>query len=170
MFKLIAKFLKVLNSDDNPWSIAVAIGLGMIVGLTPFWTLHNLLILVIAFLFRTHLASFWLSVIVFGMLAIGFAPLMSDLGNRLLGDPDLQSMWTAMYQQDFWRMTQFNNSLLLGSLLISFISLVPVTLVGYWLVVRYRKNIMQRLQNVKMVQWLKATKVVSIYMQIQDKG
>lgn len=119
MLELMAKFLKVLNSDDNPWSIAVAIGLGMIVGLTPFWTLHNLLILVIAFLFRTHLASFWLSVIVFGMLAIGFAPLMSDLGNQLLGDPDLQSMWTAMYQQDFWRMTQFNNSLLLGSLLIS---------------------------------------------------
>ena len=170
MLKLLAKVLKGLNSDSNPWSIAIAIGLGMIVGLTPFWSFHNLLIVVVAFLFRTHLASFWLSVAAFSILAVALAPLMNGFGNQLLGNPALHNLWTSLYQQDFWRLTQFNNSLLLGSFLLSLAAAIPVTLLGYWLVVRYRTQVMHRIQKVKLVQWLRATKIVSLYLQLQDRG
>ena len=55
--QLLAKLLKALNSDDSPWQLAFGVMLGMIMGLTPFWGLHSLLILFIVLFLRVNLST-----------------------------------------------------------------------------------------------------------------
>ena len=43
--KYIAKLIKILRSAATPGQIAGGVILGMIPGLTPVWSLHNLLVL-----------------------------------------------------------------------------------------------------------------------------
>ena len=43
--RLLAKFLKVLNSNAEPLEIILGLCLAMIAGLTPFMSLHNLVVL-----------------------------------------------------------------------------------------------------------------------------
>lgn len=170
MLNLFVRVLKGLNSDDNPWSIATAIGLGMIVGLTPFWSIHNVVILLIAFAFRTHLSSFWLSVALFSIIALPLTPLFNQLGNALLGNPDLHNLWTALYQSEFWRLARFNVSNVLGGVVVSAISYVPVILMSHFLVVRYRLQLKERLQKVRWIQWVRATKAVTFLIRLQERG
>jgi len=170
MLDLIGKVLKGLNSDDNPWSIATAIGLGMVVGFTPFWSLHNLAILFVAFIFRTHLSSFWLSVAVFSIIAPPLTPMFNQLGNSLLGNPDLYETWTGLYQSEVWRLSRFNVSNVLGGVIVSMVSLIPLTLLSYLLVVRYREKLQQRISQIKWIQWLRATKAVTLIMRLQERS
>ncbi len=56
--KGLKKFLTedVLGSNDSPRKKALSIALGLFVGLSPFWGLHTLLVLGLAFIFRLNKA------------------------------------------------------------------------------------------------------------------
>ncbi len=81
MLKLIAKLLKVLNSDTDPSQISLAVCFSMIVGLTPFFSLHNLMILLLALFIRVNLSSFLLGLALFS----GVAYLLDPLFHRCPG-------------------------------------------------------------------------------------
>ena len=50
MLPLLAKVLKVLNSEASPWQIGWAIALGLFVGILPFGLLTLLLVLLVCLL------------------------------------------------------------------------------------------------------------------------
>ena len=50
MLPLLAKVLKVLNSEASPWQIGWAIALGLFVGILPFGLLTLLLVLLLRLL------------------------------------------------------------------------------------------------------------------------
>ena len=168
MIKSILDFLKALNSDAGPWSIAFAISLGMMVGLTPFWSFHNLIIILLAFIFRTHLASFWLSVAFFSGIAYLADQLMLQLGEMVLSKDSLVPLWTNLYQSDFWRFTRFNNTLVMGSLVTGLIAFIPVAVVVRILVVQYRVHALSWVNKLRIVQLMKASKLFAAYKRISD--
>ena len=45
MLRLIARFLKVLNSETNPGQISLGFYFAMVAGLTPLLSLHNLVVI-----------------------------------------------------------------------------------------------------------------------------
>ena len=45
IFRFLAKLLKILRSAATPGQISGGFILGMIMGLPPFWSLHNLVVL-----------------------------------------------------------------------------------------------------------------------------
>jgi len=159
MIDLISKFVEALNSDAGPWSIAFAMGLGMIMGLTPFWSAHNLIILLFAFVFRIHLASFWLGVAAFSGFAYMLDPVMIGLGETLLAHEALVPTWTQLYQSDFWRFTRFNNTMTLGSLAFAIIAFIPVVIFFRLFVTQYRDHIMDWVNRMKLVQMLKTSRL-----------
>ena len=59
MLTLLARILKVLNSEASPWQIGWGIGLGLLAGLLPFGLL-TLLILLLVCLLTVNLATFLL--------------------------------------------------------------------------------------------------------------
>lgn len=163
MIDQVAKFVKALNSDVGPWALSFAISLGMIMGLTPLWSVHNLLVLLLAFILRIHLATFWLAWAVFSGIAYMLDPVMIQVGEALLTQDSLVPTWTAMFQSDFWRVTRFNNTLVMGSLVVSLLAFFPLAIVMRILVTQYRARLVDWMNRLKILKLLKATKIYQLY-------
>ncbi|NRA23035.1 MAG: TIGR03546 family protein [Oleispira sp.] len=168
MIAMLAKLLKALNSDSAPGQIALAFALALITGLTPLFSLHNVLILLIACIVRIHFGAFLLGILFFSGLAYLIDPAAIILGESLLNDMAYQSFWTDLYQSDFWRATRFNNTLVLGSLIIAMIAFIPVLLLSRWLISAYRHKLMAWVDKLKIIKMLKASKFYKVYQALAE--
>ncbi|CAI8153040.1 TIGR03546 family protein [Pseudidiomarina mangrovi] len=163
MLRLLAKLFKALNSETGAWALAFAFMLGMIMGFTPLWRVHNLVILLIALLFRVNLSAFILSFLVCSGLAFALDPLFHQWGVAVLSAETWQPLWQSLYSSAAWRVVQFHHSITMGSMLFS-LALAPLLLVvSYWLVKQYRQRIQARVNQLRVVQLLKASKFWSLY-------
>lgn len=163
MVRLLAKLLKALNSETGAWALAFAFVLGMIMGFTPLWRVHNLVILLIALLFRVNLSAFILSFLLCSGLAFALDPLFHQWGVAVLSAEQWQPLWQSLYSAASWRVLQFHHSITMGSMLFS-LALAPLLLVvSYWLVTQYRQRIQARVNQLRLVQVLKASKFWSLY-------
>lgn len=153
----IAKFLKVLASEASPWQIAFAIMFGMIMGLTPVFRLHNLIILFVVLFFRINLASFLVAFTLFSGLAYLFDPLMVGVGESLLTAAGWQATWQGLYNTGIGRLSMFNHTLTLGSLVVSLVLAPVVLFLSKVLVVQYRAKVLERINKLQVVRVLKAS-------------
>ena len=168
MIAMLAKLLKALNSDSAPGQIALAFALAIITGLTPLLSLHNVLILFIACIVRINFGAFLLGTLFFSGLAYLLDPAAISLGESLLSNTSYQTFWVDLYQSDFWRATRFNNTLVLGSLVIAIIAFIPVWLVSLWLISMYRHKLMAWVDKLKIMKVLKASKFYKVYQALAE--
>ena len=92
--------------------------MGFFVGLTPFWTLQNLLLLAIAILTKVNLAAVFFALFFFSFVAFLFDPLFHDLGYAVLVNVEsLQGLWTTLYNWPVVPFSRFNNTVVMGSAL-----------------------------------------------------
>jgi len=168
MLTTLAKLLKALNAEGSPAQISLGFMFGMMIGLTPLWTITNLLLLLIVFLFRINLTAFFLAFATFSGIAYLFDPQMHSLGESLLLNPDLKAMWTQMYINDFWRLTHFNNTLTLGSILVSLILALPLFLISNFIIKKYRQHILNWVRKTKLMKLIKGSKFYRLYEKVSD--
>jgi uncharacterized protein (TIGR03546 family) len=166
MLTMIAKLLAALNSQSSPRQIAVAIALGMIIGLTPFLSMHNILILFIAFIIRVNLSAFFLAVGLFSGFGLLTAPLFSSIGEMLLNSPTMSAMWTGFYQVTLFKLSHLHHTLTLGSLVASLVLFVPMVLLCVYLIERYRHHMKTFVEKFKIVQTLKSSRLYQIYTSV----
>lgn len=160
---ILAKLLKALHSDAGPWSLAFGIAFGMMMGLTPLFSLHNLLVLFIVLFCRVNLSSFLLSLGLFSLFAYLLDPLMMNIGESLLSQQNLSAIWTAFYNTGVGRLSQFNNTLMMGSVVLSLILFPLLVMVSKFLVINYRQHVLQWMEKWKVVQLIKGSRFYRIY-------
>jgi len=170
MLRMIAKLIKVLNSDANPGQISAALGFAMIAGFTPFWSLHNLIILLLVLVLRVNLSAFLLGLAFFSGLAFGLDPLFDRLGLWVLTADALNPLWTAMYNQTLWRLERFNNTIVTGSLLTSLVLFAPLVVLSNLLIRQYRSRVMIWVQRTRFLQAIKASKFYGYYKTVSGWG
>ncbi len=125
--EILAKIFKILRSDDSPNQIALGFALGMILGLTPFWTLHNMLVILILIVFNVNLGSALFAFALFSGLAYLLDPVFHSFGYFLLVDVHgLHGLWTALYQFPIIALSRYNNTVVMGSFVISLILFLPI--------------------------------------------
>jgi uncharacterized protein (TIGR03546 family) len=163
MLKTAAKFLKILNSDAAPGQISLGFAFAMIAGLTPLLSLHNLLVLFLVLLLRVNLSSFLLGLALFSGLAFALDPLFHRIGLAVLTAPALEGLWTILYNSTLWRLEGFNNSIVMGSLIVSCTLFVPLALVGNSLVRKYRDHVLQWVMKTRLMQTFQASKLYDYY-------
>ena len=163
MIKLLAKLLRVLNSETEPGQISLGLCFAMVAGLTPLVSLHNLLVLLLVFLLRVNLSMFLLGLVFFTGIAYLLDPFFHALGLALLTAPGLQGIWTALYQSIWWRIEHFNNSIVMGSLAFSLVMFVPLLLLSNLLIRRYRTHALTWVRKTRIMQMLKASKLYQTY-------
>lgn len=167
MLTLLAKLLKALNSETGAWALAFAFVLGMVVGFTPIWRVHNLLILLFALIFRVNLSAFIVSFLVCSGIAFLLDPLFHSIGVSWLSSASWQGVWETMYASPWARLTQFHHSITLGSLVVA-VLFAPVLAFGsYYLVINYRQRVQKWFLKLKIVQGLRANKFWSIYTDLR---
>ena len=166
MLGMLANLLKVLNGDGAPGQVALGFAFALFVGLTPFLSMHNLLVLFLVFSLRVNLSAFFLASALFSLVAYFVDPLAIGLGESLLSSPDLQNFWTSLYQSDFWRATKFNHTLLLGSLTIASVLFIPVFIAARILIKGYRERFMAWFEKLKISKLIKASKFYKLYSKV----
>ncbi len=163
MLTVLAKLLKVLNSDDNPAQIAAAVVLAAFIGLSPLLSVHNALLLLLVLWLRVNLSLFLLSFLLFSGLAYALDPLSHQLGLALLQNASLEPLWTALYNIPLWRLLAFNNSLVLGSVALSALLALPLFFACVYAVRNYRERLRERVMNSRLGLMLKGSKLFGIY-------
>jgi uncharacterized protein (TIGR03546 family) len=82
----------------------------------------------------------------------------------------LVGLWTALYNAPLMPFTRFNNSVVLGSLIVSLILFYPVYSAGRLMIVKYRETFMEHFNRWKVIQVLKASSLYRWYTRYSALG
>jgi uncharacterized protein (TIGR03546 family) len=169
--ELLAKLVKILRSAASPNQIASGFVIGMVIGLTPFWTLHNLILIAILIILNINIGTAIYSFILFSAIAYLADPLFHNLGYFILVDMvNLKSLWTYLYNLPVVALSRYNNTVVIGSLTMAVILSLPTFFLAKSGIIYYRENIDQKMQKWKIVQVVKGSKIYSFYDKIKKLG
>jgi uncharacterized protein (TIGR03546 family) len=109
------------------------------------------LVLFLILVLRVNLSAFLLGLAFFSGIAYLLDPLFHRIGLAVLTTGSLERLWTTLYNSTLWRLERFNNSIVMGSLLLSLLLFVPLYLASNRLIVNYREHVLAWVQKTKLV-------------------
>ncbi len=169
IIKFLSKLIRILRSAASPGQIAGGFVLGMILGLTPLWKLHNLVTFILLVILNVNISTALFGFALFSGIAYLLDSFFHSLGFYLLVDvKSLWSVWAALYNMPVIALTHFNNTVVLGSLVSSLALVTPVFLASKKGVILYREKLDSKLQKTRFMQLLKSSKIYSLYERIRD--
>ena len=137
--------VKVLTAADSPAQIALGFALGMLVGLVPKDNLIAFSLGVVLFSSRANLAAAALAAFTFTWLGVLADPISHRIGLGLLEFSPLEGVWTWLYNLPVVPWTAFNNTVVLGSLILGLALFYPVfrliEIAAAWLAPRARDRL-----------------------------
>lgn len=163
LLKLLQSLFKTLNSKGTPGQVAMGMAMGAALGLTPLVSAHNLVVFALALVLDLSLGGFFLGWTLTVPLGFALDPLFHAVGSRLLGAPALQGLWTSLYNVPGVPLTNFNNSIVLGSVVVWVALFVPLFFLARWLIAKYRVTVYERLRKTKFFQAVGASKLANVY-------
>ena len=159
MIKMIAKFLKVLNSETEPGQISLALSLAMILGLTPLMSLHNLVVILLMLVVRVNLSACILGWLFFSGFAYILDPLFNLIGLAVLTSKGLEGLWASLYAITIFRLAKFNNSIVIGSFFFSLVFFIPLYLISNQGIRKYRVYVLEWVKKTRLMKAFKANKL-----------
>jgi uncharacterized protein (TIGR03546 family) len=163
LLKLIQSIIKTLHSDGTPGQVAAGIALGSALGLTPLMNLHNLFVFALIVVLNVSFGGGMLGWMLFVPLGFLLDPVFHAIGLGLLEAPSLRPMWTDWYNTPLVPYTNFNNTVVLGSVVGWAVLLVPIYFAARWGVARYRATIGERVRQSRFYQAITASQVYNWY-------
>ncbi len=168
LLKQIFAFFKLLNSDTGTNQLAAGLALGVILGFAPILSLQCLIVLFFCFFFRVQLGAAFISAFFFKFVAFIFDPVTGRLGRVILESEGLRPLFTDLYNVPFIPLTRFNNSIVMGSALVSIILVIPLFFVFKALVIKYRLTVVARYQQTKIWKAWAGTSFYKWYTKYDD--
>lgn len=169
MIIVFNKVFKLLSSDIEPHQLSLAISLGMIVGLSPVLSLQALLAAVLVVILRANLSVFITSFGLMSLVAYLLDSLLVWAGQSVLTLPSFEPLFTQMYNSGVWRLLNFNNTVAMGSLVISVLLFIPVFVLSNYLIKKYRESIEKYWEKSAFYQYLKHSKLMNKIVVISEK-
>jgi uncharacterized protein (TIGR03546 family) len=163
LLKLIQSIVKALHSDGTPGQVAAGIALGAALGLTPLVNVHNLVIFSLIVILNVSFGGGMLGWSLFVPLGFLLDPVFHAIGLALLESPSLRPLWSGWYNTPLVPYTNFNNSVVLGSLVGWAVLAVPIFFAAKWGVARYRATIGERVKQSKFYKALTASQAYNWY-------
>jgi uncharacterized protein (TIGR03546 family) len=159
MLTMLAKILKVLNSQVSPWQIGWAIALGLFAGILPFGLLTLIIILIVCLL-TINLSTF---IVVWG-LTKGLMLLLADpLENLTWQYAQNDTLLKLLANTETLQLLHLHHTLTLGAFVLGAVLVVPVAWLSKVLVMQYRGRVMSSVEKWKLTQMLKASKLFALY-------
>jgi len=137
----LLKVLKALNSEARPWQLSLGACIGAVIGLTPVSSPHNLLLLFLALVVNVNFGLTILSFVFFSGIAYLLDPLFHQIGLGILQSEGLHGFWTAFFDNTLFLLAGLNNSIVMGSLVVSVILSIPLFFVMNLLTTQYRDTV-----------------------------
>ena len=139
------------SRDYSVDQMAAGFAFGTALGLTPLLSLHNLLFLAAPIVLRLSISTFlfaWIAAIPVGFL---LDPVFHGLGSALLSSEFLTPLWTRASNTPLLALTQFNNTVTLGSLVFWAAASIPLFFLSRRGVPSYRRGLERFLSGIPVV-------------------
>jgi len=164
VLKLLQSLVKALHSEGTPGQLAAGIALGSILGLTPLVSLHNAVVFGLIVILNVSFPAAMLGWALFTPLGFALDPLFDAVGRKLLLEtPALTPLWTTLYNTPVVPLTNFNNTVTLGSLVVSLVAWLPLFFLLRWGVTRYRATMTEWMKRTGLYRWLTASKLYNVW-------
>jgi uncharacterized protein (TIGR03546 family) len=163
LLKLIQSIIKTLHSDGTPGQVAAGIALGAALGLTPLVNVHNLLVFSLIVLLNVSFGGGMLGWALFVPFGFLLDPVFHRVGQSLLTAPSLRPLWTGWYNTPLVPYTNFNNTVVLGSVVGWLLLAVPIYLGAKVGVTRYRATIGERVRQSRFYKAVTASQAYNWY-------
>ncbi len=163
MLTILVKLLKALNSEQSPGQLAIAVSLAIIIGFTPLISLHNLFIVLIALWFRVNLTLLIVSYPLFALIGYLLSPIFESVGLSILQMPSLLPVWESFFNTLLGRWSNFYYSGVMGSFVTGLLVAIIVFPIVKLMVVAYRENWLKKIEQLKVMKMLKASKFWQLY-------
>jgi uncharacterized protein (TIGR03546 family) len=163
LLKLIQSIIKTLHSDGTPGQVAAGIALGAALGLTPLMNVHNLVVFSFIVLLNVSFGGGMLGWALFVPVGFLLDPVFHRIGESLLTAPSLRTLWTTWYNTPLVPYTNFNNTVVLGSLVAWLVLTIPIYFGAKVGVARYRATIGERVRQSKLYKAVTASQVYNWY-------
>lgn len=159
----IFKLIKLLNSDkQTPLQLAAGLTIGMIMGLTPWFSVHHLILILVLILFNVNFSMALFGMGVFGMVGYAFDSVFHGFGFYLLNIESMQNLYTEWFNSAMI-LTHFNNTVLMGSFVASILASPFALLLFYFLIKKYRDHALVWFKNSKVSRFMQGSKVFMLY-------
>ena len=142
MLRLCFRLIRAINSGSSPERISLALCLGLTAGVLPFLSPINLLVLFLVFILRINVSAFIVGTLFFSAVAYLFYPLFHVIGKGLLTLGSLEGLWTYFYNTTIFRLSNFNNTIVMGSLFVSLFLFIPAFFIFNISIKKYRESVL----------------------------
>lgn len=163
LIKLIQSLIKTLHSAGTPGQVAAGMALGSALGLTPILNLHNLLVFSLLVLLNVSFGGGMLGWMLFVPIGFLLDPLFDKIGLSLLTTPSLRDFWTDWTNTPLLPFTNFNNTIVLGSLVFWVVMAVPIFFAARYGVAKYRATVGERVRQSRFYKAITASQAYNVY-------
>jgi uncharacterized protein (TIGR03546 family) len=163
ILKQFFNFLKLLNSETGQHSLAAGIACGFILGMAPVLSLQSLFVFVCLFVFRVQIGAALISGFFFAFIAWVLDPVFHSLGSSILETGGLQSLFTTLYNMPLVPLTRFNNSIVMGSLVLTIALSPAIYILSLVLIAKYRATVVARFKQTRFWKVVQATALFKWY-------
>ena len=170
MLKAIAKLLKALSSNRDQGAIAHAFALGALLGSMPKDNLLWYLLFVFILFMRIQRGALALSILLFSLLTTFTDPLFDRVGYYVLTQESLQPLFLKLIRTPFVAFTQFNNTIVMGSLVCSIVAYIPLYILSRIFVFVWRRYIGNFLRKLKVLQMIKQVPLVTKIIEAMEEA
>ena len=154
--KLLKQIIVIFQTDISPNQVAWGFALGAILGLVPNMFMKLVLFIVIM-MFRVNVSAAFLAWAVYEILSFALDPLFDIIGYQVLTIGSLNAFYTWLYNLPVVPFTKFNNTVVMGSLVVGIILIIPNMIIAKKLLVYYRTHLRDKVSKWKIVKILTAT-------------
>lgn len=168
--KIFFDFIKAINANGSPNQLAIGFAIGAIIGFTPAASLHNVILLILVYLLNVNLGSVFFGMFLFQILAIFLSYQAHLIGYYFLVEQaNLAGFWTQLYNMPIIPWTRFNNTVVLGSLILGVLLFIPNFFVFKLFILQYRKGLNKYILKSKIVQMIKANRFYKSFFNLYQR-
>lgn len=165
---LLSGLARALQGGQDPRHLAAGLALGAAWGLTPKGNALSVVFLLLFFFFRVDKGLALVSAFFFTFVGYLIDPVAHSLGLALLTAGALRPLWTALYDLPLAPLTRFNNSVVLGNLVIGLALFAPLYAAGKRLAEHHQRHWAPRLAKLPLVKAVTGLKIVQWYRALRE--
>ena len=164
LLKFLQSLIATLHSDGTPHQVGLGIALGACLGLTPLVNAHNVVVLLLLCILNVSFGAGMLGWAIFVPIGFALDPVFDRIGRALLLEtPALKPLWTAWDNMPFMPLTNFSNSVVLGSVVAWLVLFLPIWLLARQAVITYRATLAEKVRATRVYQAVTASKAYNVY-------
>jgi uncharacterized protein (TIGR03546 family) len=159
----IDSLFQALRGGDDPDHIAAGFALGAALGLIPKDNLFGLLFLLLFFFFRVDKGMAVVTAAIFTPIGYAIDPLAHLVGTVVLNAGLLNPLWTFLYNLPIVPFTKFNNTVVMGNLVIGWLLFKPLFHGFKKALLVYRERYQARVEKSRVMRTIDSWRWVQVY-------